>query len=171
MALTKVIGSGIGTTASLADSNMPAGSVLQTLYLANATTTATTSTSFAGMGGSNLAITPSSSSNKILIQYNYHIYVINGDNNTWRGGLVRLMNITGDAVLQTDTNYGVVLYSVDGGDRSMGYANGSFLHSPSTTSAITYGLECASALAGKSATFNNTSYGRGGYITLQEIAV
>lgn len=146
------------------------GHTLQTLYLAMTTVTTTTSTSFGLMAGSNLAITPSSTSSKILIQYNYAIYVINGNNNTWRGGKVRLMNVTADSVLHTDTDYGTVLYSVDGGDRSMGFSSGAFLHSPSTTSAITYGLECASALNGNNVIFNNTGYSRGGHMLLQEIA-
>ena len=162
MALTKL------NSASVID-RLPVGSVLQTLHHPITTTTVTNSNSFAIMNGSNLAITPSSASNKVLITYNYHIYVVNYNNNSWKGGMVRLMNVTTDAVLQTDTDYGVVLYSVDGGDRSMGYANGAFLHSPSTTSAITYGLECATHASGNSTTFNTTSYGRGGYITLQEI--
>ena len=162
--------SGNTITVASGDVLQAPGHTLQTLYLAMTTTTATTSTTFGLMTGSNLAITPSSTSSKILIQYNYAIYVLNGNNNTWRGGKVRLMNVTGNSVLHADQDYGSVLYSVDGGDRSMGFSSGAFLHSPSTTSAITYGLECASSLNGKNVIFNNTGYSRGGHMLLQEIA-
>ena len=149
---------------------MPTGSVIQTKHLIINTTTAATNSTFITMNGSNLAITPISTSNNILIQYNYHIYIANGTSNTWKGGNVRLLNVTANSVLQTDGTYGEIMYAIDGGDRSMGFANGAFLHSPSTTSEITYGLECNSHKSGDTITYNNPSYARGGYITLQEIA-
>jgi hypothetical protein len=153
-----------------ADSVFPAGHTLQTLHLANTTTTATSSTSFGLMAGSNLAITPSSTSSKILVNFTYHMLMQNGSNSTWRGGLVRLMNVTADTVLQTDTDYGTVIGYSSGDDRIMIYQGRTFLHSPSTASAITYGLECRSSLSGYSVSFNNAGLSSGGSITLQEIA-
>ena len=68
MALTKVIGSGIGTvTNQFSDANIPAGNVLQVTYATLNTNTATSSTSYATTA-IKTNITPKFSTSKILIQ-------------------------------------------------------------------------------------------------------
>ena len=67
MALTKVIGSGIGTvTNQFADGNMAAGSVLQVVQAQTTTPADSTSATFADTTLT-ANITPSSTSNKILV--------------------------------------------------------------------------------------------------------
>jgi hypothetical protein len=67
MALTKVIGSGIGTvTNQFADANLPAGSVLQVVQTQTTTPADSTSATFADTTLT-ANITPSSTSNKILV--------------------------------------------------------------------------------------------------------
>ena len=70
MALTKVIGSGIGTvTNQFADANMAVGSVLQVVTGTTTTSTSQTSTTWADTTLT-ANITPSSSSSKIFILVN-----------------------------------------------------------------------------------------------------
>jgi len=143
--------------------------VVQTKFQV-ASRTVTTSTSYALMNGYNLAITPTSTSSKILITYCYHVFVDSTTANVWRGALVRLMNVTTDTVLSTDSAaYGESSNFNNTNDRYMTYASSQFIDSPNTTSAVTYGLECRSK-SGSSIDFNYTSYGRGGSIRLEEIA-
>ena len=79
MALTKVIGAGIGTvTNQFADANLPTGSIVQVVQGTYATFTNSTSSSFEDVGLS-AAITPSSSSNKILVKVAAHGIAQNGD--------------------------------------------------------------------------------------------
>ena len=67
MALTKVIGSGIGTvTNQFADANLPAGSVLQVVQTQTTTPADSTSATFADTTLT-ANITPSATSNKILV--------------------------------------------------------------------------------------------------------
>ena len=67
MALTKVIGAGIGTvTNQFADANMATGTPVQIVQSTVNTASTTTSTSFGDVGLS-AAITPSSTSNKVLV--------------------------------------------------------------------------------------------------------
>ena len=74
MALTKVIGSGLGAIPAisganltgLTDSQMPAGSVVQVVTASHDSRVDSTSTSFADTGLT-CNITPSSSSNKVMV--------------------------------------------------------------------------------------------------------
>ena len=67
MALTKIIGSGIGTvTNQFADGNMAAGSVVQVVQ-AQTTTPADSSSATYADTGLTANITPSSTSNKVLV--------------------------------------------------------------------------------------------------------
>jgi hypothetical protein len=146
------------------------GNVLQIVHTQAQTGVGTTSTSYVGFTGYNTVITPSSTSSKILINFGYHAYVAEHTSGSWHGALVRLMRVTGDTVLLTDgSNYGIAGNFNNSSDRFMAYGSASYLDSPNTTSAVTYGLECRSS-TGYSIDFNNNSYGRGGFITLYEIA-
>ena len=172
MALTKIIGSGIGTvTNQFSDANMSSGSILQIVHTQAQTNQSVTSTSYTGLNGYNTAITPSSTSSKILIHFGYHAFRSSWNTGTWRGAAVRLMRVTGDTVLITDGNsYGLAAnFNAHAEDRFMAFGSGSFLDTPNTTSATTYGLECR-ITGGGSVTFNNSDYGRQGFITLYEIA-
>ena len=61
MSLTQIIGDGLAT------SGLPTGTVLQVVSTAKTDTFESTSTSFTDVTGLSVAITPSSSSNKILV--------------------------------------------------------------------------------------------------------
>jgi len=146
------------------------GNILQIVNTQVQTLQAISSTSYTGMSNYNTTITPSSTSSKILIHFGYHVFIGNHTSGQWRALAIRLMRVTGDTVLITDGNdYGLGANHDDATDRYMAFASSSFLDSPSTTSATTYGLEGKST-AGVSHDVNNPSYGKGGFITLYEIA-
>ena len=142
MALTKIIGSGIGTvTNQFADGNMASGSVLQvvqTVYTGVATY------SHSGTGGDvtglSVAITPSSTSNKILI--NCHISyatTAEGCGNVFQ--LLRGSSQIGGATGGSSFQGFIGLTNNHGQANSVGLiqtVSGSFLDSPSTTSETTY---------------------------------
>tara|TARA_R110000822_G_C15121428_1_gene474044 strand:- start:219 stop:737 length:519 start_codon:yes stop_codon:yes gene_type:complete len=139
MALTQVINSGIGTTASLADSNMPAGSmiqIVQTGAIANLTTT--TKGSFVDTNYT-LAITPSVSSHKILISWTIP-WRITGGGSITRGGWKLVRTVAGGSavdIFNTD-DYVEMMQSRGSMTQWDNVYAGEFLDSPSTTSAVTY---------------------------------
>ena len=149
MALTKVIGAGIGTvTNQFADANLPTGSIVQVVQGTYATFTNSTSSSFEDVGLS-AAITPSSSSNKILVKVAAHGIAQNGDSAKTELALLR-----GSTIIQ----YALIpAYSDSGG--STDYITSScaieFLDSPSTTSATTYKLQYRTRDGGGSTRFND----------------
>lgn len=147
---------------------LPVGSVLQVKSQQMSTETVLT-TSFASMNNSNISITPTSTSSKILIEFGYHIYLNATTAGSWRGSSSRLMNVTANSVLLTeDGTYGDSIIFDGSNERLMTYSNGSFIHSPSTTSSITYGLEILKS-SGSGAVQINSQFGRKGFITLTEI--
>lgn len=162
MALTKVIGSGIGTvTNQFADANMSAGSVLQILQATTTTQVNMNSTSYATTGLT-LAITPSSTSSKILINFNTTTY----NNSTGTFSVFEIFRGTVSGTNLGGASYGqATSYSADGAILTT--VNGMFLDSPSTTSATTYtvGLKRAGTSANVSAQENSSL----GTITLIEV--
>jgi hypothetical protein len=146
------------------------GKVLQVVY-ARVTSGSlnTTSASYVDTGCA-ASITPKSSSSKILIQMNAHVYIDNNASGQWsaanfditRGGTQVFQSSPGPTA-----GYTFGRYATDGAMRYMGIAPITYLDSPSTTSAVTYSLRVASR-NGYSILLN-TSYGHHN-ITLMEIA-
>ena len=124
MALSKIDGTNFieGTVPSTVAPG--AGKVLQVVTATDTTQRTTTSTSYVTASNTlSLAITPSSSSNKVFIVVNSEVYGINSVANftIYRGGT----NVA--------TASGITESRLDWGTLSMSY-----LDSPSTTSATTY---------------------------------
>ena len=139
---------------------LPAGSVLQVVQGVYSTQTTISTTAYTDSGLS-ASITPSSTSNKILITWTTHAALTNGSTRGW--GCKLLRNST--AVYTEGTNYRT--YG-DGntGDIRLTTAQ-SHLDSPSTTSAITYKVQ-VSAHNTAGTQFNQASSET--QITLMEIA-
>ena len=126
MALTKL------NSASVIE-RLPVGSVIQTVEAQAQSANTTPSTSFADVNGTSISITPSSTSNKVLIMWNCG-GMSNGSNNSIRFKVFRN---------STEVRY-IPRYS---------YSNGTdwfptpiaiqYLDSPTTTSSVTYKLQCA----------------------------
>ena len=137
MALTKVIGSGIGTvTNQFADANMSAGSIIQAVQFRSTTYQATTSTSFVNYTHTNATITPSSTSNKVLVISSHNTE--NYQNNSYSSQGRFVMYRGGSAV--SETNY--IRHYDYGGSGHLGVSNTviNFLDSPSSTSSVSYQL-------------------------------
>ena len=133
MALTKVIGAGIGTvTNQFDDVNMASGSVLQAVTATRSTTQAESSNSFVTSSLA-VAITPRSTSSKIFLsgtlfgavpaggQLNYNIYRDHGG--------------TDELVTSVTYGFGGIHLNGGAGESAMPVA---FLDSPSRTDEITY---------------------------------
>ena len=141
------IGGTLGVTGAttlsnqLTDANMSSGSVLQVVQVFKDDVFSTTSTSYVDVTGMSATITPSSSSNKILVQLRT-TQAMDG-NNKMTTNLVRgsttIANADGKTYfsnmypsrLSTDTN----IYLVHGSTHL------DFLDTPSTTSSTTYKLQ------------------------------
>ena len=131
MALTKVIGAGIGTvTNQFADGNMAAGSVLQTVQSTTTTAVEQTTQGVIVDTGLTATITPTSSSSKILITFTIHQFVTSS---LGAGGSILLRGSTS----LRDYGYGGYF----GSSTAMYTNTHQYLDSPSTTSATTYKVQ------------------------------
>jgi len=138
MALTKVIGSGIGSSATLVDGNMSAGSQIQSVQtVVTAGSFSTTSTSYTDLTGMTVAITPSATSSKILVlaQVNggaesesVYLNLLKGSTEIYKGSQGSAIGASAFATRHA-------------GGESTGNNSIIFLDSPNTTSATTYKLQ------------------------------
>ena len=153
MALTKVIGDGVGTLASatitsatisnqLTDANMSAGSVLQVTH----TVLSHSSTTLSGTGyteiGLNGSITPRSTSNKIYIMFTpqFRLHSTNSDSGVgW--AIKRDIGGTETRIYNNPVPYYDYIYLNGSWIDYRGGHTTSYLDSPSTTSQITYKME------------------------------
>ena len=175
MALTKVIGSGIGTvTNQFADGNMSAGSVIQTIQTFKDDVFSTSSNSYVDVTGLTASITPSNSSNKILVLLRT-TQSVHGD------GFIKAKLLRGstDIAVANGKDYFTLNYpSRSATDTNIYVAHGSqhldFLDSPSTTSSTTYKVQILTS-SGQTASINrgrdSDNYRGVSSITLMEIAV
>ena len=139
------------------------GGIIQIVQTVKTNVQSTTSTSMIDISGMSVAITPTSSSSKILIQValNY-----GGDSNMYAAiNLLRGSTVVTkgdeDFSTQTECTFGI------GGDNSnfqykMASASYCFLDSPATTSATTYKLQIQSTGASGQRVVINAPY-EGGY--------
>ena len=146
-AINLAVDAGDITTGTLASARVPNGSVLQvvsTTKTDTATFSSTTTNTFVDLAGLSVSITPTSASSKILV-----FFTVNVTRSSSATQHVRLMRDTtaigvGDAagsrlqdtVITRDSPSGDVPYSL-----WIGNLNGSYLDSPSTTSATVYKLQ------------------------------
>ena len=135
MALTQVIGSGIGSSASLVDGNMPSGAVLQVKAASDTSIRTTTSQTFVvASNTAQVTITPLASSSKFLITC-CGVFSAADGNDAWYATIYR-----------DSTNLGQQYTGLSGGNSVAGVQMNYFpcsmtiLDSPSTASDITYGL-------------------------------
>ena len=112
------------------NTNFPAGSVLQVVSESTNTTVTSSTTSFADTGLT-ATITPSSSSNKILVLVTQRAFVQPGSNST-----IRLLRASTNIFFIT--RYGLTDNGAVGNGNHFSVA---YLDSPATTSAITYKTE------------------------------
>lgn len=142
------------------------GAVLQVVSDTELTGISTTSTSFADNAGLSVNITPSSTSNKILVLVQFGI----ATNDTWNGGsgyytLFRDSTNLGDSSTGAISSY----QNVSGSHSSGGSIN--YLDSPATTSQITYTMQMRTNNASYAIGTGTQGQGNGiNSITVMEIA-
>ena len=133
--------SGSGTIAltnqlsGMTSASVPSGSVLQVLGIKTLDTTTTTSSTYVNTGIT-LAITPSSTSSKILVNVNCAGCGTNGHANAHMG--LKIFRDSTD-IIKFEGQGG---YNAVAGEDSGGYSC-SYLDSPSSTSAVTYMVKLA----------------------------
>ena len=131
---------------SASNTNFPAGTVLQVLQTTKTDIFSTTSTSMVDITGLSVSITPSSSSNKILVMFSGSIASNNNQNSVGiqlsRGGSALFVgDAAGSRVQATAMAYSA---NVD----TQYPANFSYLDSPATTSSTTYAIQMRCNIAG-----------------------
>ena len=138
------------------------GKVLQVVNATFGTATTSSSSTFADLGLS-ASITPSSTSNKILVTV--HLSGCQKNNNALLG--TRLLR--GSTTIYTIDN--MSLYTATTNENACGSVSTSYLDSPSTTSATTYKVQFRSVTNVSYVYINNDySGGSSSNITLMEIA-
>jgi hypothetical protein len=145
-----------------------AGQVIQVVSTFKADVFTSSSTSYVDVTGLSVSITPSSSSNKILV-----IVTTNHSNgaNDFLMQLVRNSTVIGNGTSGTVTN-GFSMYSSGAAVNSMMASCINFLDSPSTTSSTTYKIQ---VLGNSGTTYvnrrsSNDAFGGSSTITVMEIA-
>lgn len=115
--------------------SMPAGTVLQVKHAFQTTQIATTSTSWADISGLSVSLTCSSTSNKVLLFCSLQLMKDTETDNSWVGTAFAA------AGTRICTNHGYCMRGSGVNTGSYGSTGNSFLHSPSSTSAITYTIQ------------------------------
>ena len=155
---TNFFGSGAGL------SGVSAGKILQVKQTFKNDTTSVNNnsqTSFVDMTGMSVSITPSSSSNKVLISVTVNVSAeVTDRNNSIR--LLRDSTVIGAGTGGSTTNCSIYVRTID--NDIIENKSFMFLDSPSTTSAITYKLQwCAEGSGGSARTWFLNQRAVGGY--------
>ena len=129
------------------------GGIIQTKSVTKTDTFSITSTSFTDITGLSVSITPTSSSNKILVSYNL---TCGTEDSGYQWG-IRLMRdstqiFVGDAAGSRDRVSNFVRNN--GSDLHTVYPSGQHLDSPSSTSSVTYKLQVVAYTSGRALHIN-----------------
>ena len=130
-------------TGTLPSGNLPAGSILQVVQTLKTDTYSQTATSFTDITGLSVSITPSSSSNKILIISDVAMGSSDFNGYNWLFRVLRGSTAIGVSTTGTGVNIsgGANLYT-SGGQYPYLFGNSKYvLDTPSTTSATTYKIQ------------------------------
>ena len=159
-------GQTLEVTDNIRHDDMPTGSIIQTVHVRFTTNTHITVTNFVSVGS--LSITPKFSNSKIHVSTTNHVYVQSGNNGSWRGAKVQLLRDSTSIVLGPE--FDPALYAADGTARFMQDSTIQFVDTPSTTNSVSYSVEYAMPNTNLSGVrVNHPSYGRQGFMFLQEI--
>lgn len=146
--LTLPSASGNVITSANINSNLPSGSILQVVNTIKTDSFTTTSTSLVDITGLSVSITPTSSSNKILILVDARGTTSDATANSGDSGIVLIRNSTTIAVSTAGSlkNWmGQISGRNIGSTAVQAAASVSFLDSPATTSSVTYKLQGSAA--------------------------
>lgn len=178
LASSAVTNAKIASDAAIATTKLGTGAVLQVVQAVKTDRQDTTSTSYADVTGLSVSITPSSTSNKVLV-----ILDINNISNTI-ASVVRFKVLRDSTVVTKNTDGGGAdtqnAFATGGGggtaanDRKISSCNLHFIDSPSSTSSLTYKVQMNASSASTTSSINNwqtnNDMGSVSAITLMEIA-
>ena len=172
MAITR-IGGANAISGSITSSNLPTGTVVQTVNDSDTTNTVVSSTTYADTGLS-ASITPSSTSNKILIMISQDFQLETTTNaDSVIGGFKLLRDSTTLYTGSDDGNsFGVRIFdTADNTSRVFNYVwSYQYYDTPSSTSALVYKTQCRTYNTNSRFRLNNQINGTSkSFITLQEI--
>lgn len=158
---------------------MPSGHIIQTQYsvdLQTATDVTTASSSaFVDLSGMTVSITPKFSTSKILVMYNYHVWLEKGSG-SYVGTdtkLVRTIGGSGTDLIGETPVYGTGYREEHSGGGQLTlfvYQSKQYVDSPSTTSATTYKVQGKLTQNTLTHTYNSNNLGTGGSMVVMEIA-
>ena len=159
------IGSGAVTSSKLS-----AGKVLQVVGTQTSTVFSTTSTSYVDVTGFSLSITPSSTSNKILVLLNFRY----GNSASVANTCQLLRNTDVIDLGGTENNLGNVFIGHGSSGKGFGQVSFNYFDTPSSTSALTYKLQVHTDTGG-TLYINNRNDGNAttnimGSLTLMEVS-
>jgi len=141
----------------------PAGHVIQVVDGSTGSSDADFSTNSWNDIGLSAAITPSSTSSKIIVSVSFQIRVLGTQNATLRGGFRGLRDST---TVWNTSSYDETQQVRESGTEWNDTISFRFIDSPSTTSSTTYKIQ----VKAKAGTIRLYNYTRGGQIILEEIA-
>jgi hypothetical protein len=143
-------------TGQVADANAPSGSVIQVVQATKTDTFSVSNSDFVDVTGLSVSITPSSSSNKILVLTHIHLdSTTGGYTNPWRimRGSTAIAIGDSDGSRRRVTGTGTSVYTT--GPLTGVHQAAMWLDSPSTTSATTYKIQVATYSNSAGTTFVN----------------
>lgn len=143
-----IVNADINASAAIATSKFGAGSVLQVIQTTSSTQVSSTSTTYTDVGIS-ASITPSSSSNKILI-----IFSCSSGNSTSQESKFNI--VRGSTGLSTGDGFS---YTYDSAGMHRNHVNIAYLDSPSTTSSTTYKMQYKTGSGGTVYAFHASTQG------------
>jgi hypothetical protein len=137
MAITR-LGGANAITGTIPNSVLAAGNVIQVVSSTKSDTSSTSSTSYSDISGLSVSITPSSTSSKILVSYNF----VAGTNDGYDECHVSLFRDSTDLKggSSTGTSYCPVFHTSTSAKFKMYNFAFEHLDSPSSTSSLTYKL-------------------------------
>jgi hypothetical protein len=146
---------------------------IQTTFKSSVSSITTNSDGFVDITGMSVAITPSASSSKILVQASI-LYSFDDDTYGSLGGIRFMRDSTGIGIGGQDYASGIVTGDGNSGVNIYVTVPLLFLDSPNTTSATTYKLQVKNSIGGNKTFYvnakkNGTNYGSS-TITVMEIA-
>ena len=163
MAISTIGQNGLQQSRILTAVQQPAGAVLQVVNVTYSTSITTTSTTYVDTGLT-ASITPSSSTNKILVLVDMADVGKSGGTGTGGYGKINIVR-NSTQLIEISKQYG---YTGNTNPNSIGSVSSNYLDSPATTSSTTYKIQYA--LAGSNGTMEVNASNGTSTITLMEIA-
>ena len=159
-------GQTLEVTDNIRHDDMPTGSIIQAVTARFTTTYTINTQGYTSIGS--LAITPKFANSKILISNTNHVYVNTGTASQWRAANFKLFRDSSE-ILAGDA-YDTGMYSNNSNTRFMVASTVQHHDTPNTTNAVTYSIQYNRRDSNTTnVIINHPSYGRQGFILLQEI--